>query len=140
MPTGLSSLTLLALNGYILPNGVWFGGILILLWYTISLCGARCTCTSQLEDLGKAVLLHSNFQGVIITPKMQLTFQVQDNPFFGVTLTPKLTPNLGSFLLLKKSSFYSHSGVKITPKMGLFLLLAWVVFTLFGVNSTLEVE
>ena len=34
----------------------------------------------------------------------------------GVTLTP----NLGSFLLLKNSSFYSQSGVKITPKKGYF--------------------
>ena len=54
---------------------------------------------------------------------------VQDTPFLGVTLTPNLTPSLGSFLLLKKSSFYSQSGVKITPKWeyfyslhGLFLL------------------
>ena len=58
----------------------------------------------------------------------------------GVTLTPNLTPNLGSFLLLKKSSFYSQSGVKINPKMGLFLLLTWVVFTLFGVHLTLKVQ
>ena len=37
----------------------------------------------------------------------------------GVTLTPNLTPNLGSFLLLRKSSFNSRqSGVKITQKMG----------------------
>ena len=43
----------------------------------------------------------------------------------GVTLTPSLTPNLGSVLLLKKSSFYSQSAVKITRK---FLLLTWVVF------------
>ena len=57
----------------------------------------------------------------------------------GVTLTPNLTPNLGSFLLLKKSSFYSQSGVKITPKKGLFLLLTWVVFTLFGGSLTLKV-
>ena len=64
---------------------------------------------------------------------------VQDNPFFGVT-SPNLTPNLGLFLLLKKSSFYSQSGVKITPKMGLFLLLTWVVFTLFGATLTLKVE
>ena len=55
-------------------------------------------------------------------------------------LTPNLTPNLGSFLLLKKSSFYSQSGVKITPKWGLLVLLTWVVFTLFGVNLTLKVE
>ena len=71
---------------------------------------------------------------------MELKFKVQDKPFYGITLTPNLTPNLGSFLLLKKSSFNSHSGVKITPKMGLFLLLTWVVFTLFGVNLTLKVE
>ena len=58
----------------------------------------------------------------------------------GVTLTPNLTPNLGSFLLRKKNSFYSQSGVKMTPKMGLFLLLAWVVFTLFRVNLTLKVK
>ena len=45
----------------------------------------------------------------------------------GVTLTP----NLGSFLLLKNSSFYSQSGHKITPKVWLFLLLTWVVF-IFG--------
>ena len=64
-----------------------------------------------------------------------------DNPFYvfyGVTLTPNLTPNLGSFLLLKESSFYSQSGVKITPKMGLTLLLTWVIFTLFGVTLTLK--
>ena len=60
--------------------------------------------------------------------------EVQDNPFLGVT------PNLGSFLFLKKSSFYYQSGVKITLKKGLFLLLTWVVFTLFGVNLTLKVE
>ena len=54
----------------------------------------------------------------------------------GVILTPNLTPNLGSFSLLKKSSFYSESGVKITPKMGLLLLLTWVVFTLFGIILT----
>ena len=58
----------------------------------------------------------------------------------GVTLTPNLTPDLGSFLLLKKSSFYSQSEVKINPKMGLFLLLTWVVFTLFGVHLTLKVQ
>ena len=50
----------------------------------------------------------------------------------GVTLN--LTPNLQSFLLLKNSSFYPQSEVKITPKMGLFLLLTWVGFTLFGVS------
>ena len=44
-------------------------------------------------------------------------------PFFGVILTPNLTPNLGSFLLLKKSSFYSRSRVKITPKRGYFYSL-----------------
>ena len=38
---------------------------------------------------------------------MELKFSVQDNPLLGVILTPNLTPNLGSFLLLKKSSFYS---------------------------------
>ena len=59
---------------------------------------------------------------------------------FGVTLTPNLSPNLGSPLLLKKSSFYYQSGVIITPKMGLFLLLRWVVFTLFGFNLTVIVE
>ena len=48
---------------------------------------------------------------------------MQDNPFLGVILTPNLTPNLGSFLLLKKSSFYSQSGAKITPKVGLFYSL-----------------
>ena len=59
----------------------------------------------------------------------------------GVTLTTNLTPNLGSNLLLKKSSFYSQSEVKIlNSEMGLFLLLTWVVFTLFGVNLTLKVE
>ena len=46
-----------------------------------------------------------------------------DNPFYGVTLTPSLTPNLESILLLTKSSFNSQSGVKITQKMGIFLLL-----------------
>ena len=61
-------------------------------------------------------------------------------PFLGVTLTPNLSPNLGSFVLLKKNSFYSQSGVEISPKMGLFLLLTWVVFTLFGVTLTLKVE
>ena len=58
----------------------------------------------------------------------------------GFTLTPNLTPNLGPLLLLKKSSFYSQSRVKITSKMGLFLLLTWFVSTLFGVNLTLKVE
>ena len=29
--------------------------------------------------------------------------------------------------------------LKKTPKMELFLLLTWVVFSLFGVNLTLEV-
>ena len=57
-------------------------------------------------------------------------------PFLGVTLTPNLTPHLGSFLLLKKSSFYSQShsenGVIFTPYMG--------CFSLFGVNLTLKVE
>ena len=38
-------------------------------------------------------------------------------------LTPNLTPNLGSFLPLKKSSFYSQSGVKINPKWGYFYSL-----------------
>ena len=56
----------------------------------------------------------------------------------GVTLTPNLTPNLGSFLLLRKSSFNSQSGVTITQKVGLFLLLTWVVFTLFRVTLTLR--
>ena len=50
--------------------------------------------------------------------------KVQDNPFYGVDLTPNLTPNLESFLLLKKISFNSQSRVKITPKMGIFLLLS----------------
>ena len=58
----------------------------------------------------------------------------------GVTLTPNLTPNLGSFLLLKKSSFDSQSGSYNNSEMGLFLLLTWVVFTLFGVTLTLKVE
>ena len=59
---------------------------------------------------------------------------------YEVTLTPDLTPNLPSFLLLKRSFFNPQSGVKITPKMELFLLLKWVVFTLFGVTLTLKVE
>jgi len=59
---------------------------------------------------------------------------------YEVTLTPDLTPNFPSFLLLKRSFFNSQSGVKITPKMELFLLLKWVVFTLFGVTLTLKVE
>ena len=46
-----------------------------------------------------------------------------------VTLTANSPRNLGSFLLLKKNSFNSQSGVKITPKMGLILLLIFVVFT-----------
>ena len=54
------------------------------------------------------------------------------NPFYGVTLTPILTPNLGSFLLLKKSSFKSENGVNFTPYM--------VCFTLFGVTFTLKME
>ena len=54
---------------------------------------------------------------------MEWKFWEQDNPFLGVILTPNLTPNLGSFLLLKKSSFYSQSGVKITPKWGYFYSL-----------------
>ena len=65
---------------------------------------------------------------------------MQDNPFYWVTLTPDLPPNLGSFLLLKKISFIVQYGVKIAPRMGLFLLLTWFVFTLFGVNLTLKVE
>ena len=44
-------------------------------------------------------------------------------PLFGGTLTPNLTPNLVSFLLQKKSSFYSQSGVKVTPKWGYFYSL-----------------
>ena len=55
-------------------------------------------------------------------------------------LSPNLTLNLGSFLLLKKRSFNAQSGVKITLEMGLFLLLTWVVFTLFGITLTLKVE
>ena len=31
--------------------------------------------------------LHSNFQGVISTPKMELKFSVQNNPFSGVIFT-----------------------------------------------------
>ena len=59
----------------------------------------------------------------------------------GVTLPPNLTSNLGSTLLLKRSSFYSQSEVKIlNSEMGLFLLLTWVVSTLFKVNLTLKVE
>ena len=64
----------------------------------------------------------------------------RSNPFYGVTFTPNLTPNLASFLLLKKSFCSSQSGVKINPKMVLFLLLTRVVFTLFGVTLTLKVE
>ena len=60
--------------------------------------------------------------------------------YFRHRLTPFIISHLGSFLLLKKSSFSSKSGVKITPKMRLFLLLTWVVFTLFGVYLTLKVE
>ena len=45
-------------------------------------------------------------------------------PFWVLLLiTPNLTLNLGSFLLLEKSSFYSQSGVKITPKWGYFYSL-----------------
>ena len=58
----------------------------------------------------------------------------------GVTLTPNLTPNLGSFLLLKKISFFSQSGVKINPKWGYFYSLQGLFFTLFGVYLTLKVE
>ena len=78
--------------------------------------------------------LHRNFQGV-------KNFRYRITPFLGggVTLTPNLTLNLGSFLFLKKSSFCSQSGVKITPKWVIFFL-KWVVFTLFGVNLTLKVE
>ena len=65
---------------------------------------------------------------------------VRDNPFFVVILTPNLTPNLGSFVLLKKNSFYSQSGVKIFPKWGYFYSLHGLFFTLFGVNLTLKVE
>ena len=55
---------------------------------------------------------------------MEEKFQVQDNPFLGVTLTTNLTPNLGSNLLLKKSPFYSQSEVKIlNSEMGLFYSL-----------------
>ena len=72
---------------------------------------------------------------------MEETFYVQDNLFLGVTLTPNLTSNLGSTLLLKNSSFYSQSEVKIlNSEMWLFLLLTRVVSTLFKVNLTLKVE
>ena len=65
---------------------------------------------------------------------------MQDNLFLGVTLTPNLTSNLGSTLLLKNSSFYSQSEVKIlNSEMGLFLLLTRVVSALFKVNLTLKV-
>ena len=58
----------------------------------------------------------------------------------GVTLPPNLTSNLGSTLLLKRSSFYSQSEVKIlNSEMGLFLLLTRVVSALFKVNLTLKV-
>ena len=53
-------------------------------------------------------LLHSNFYGVIITQKMAKKFYVQDNSFFGLFLTP----NLGRFLLLKKSSLNSFLELK----------------------------
>ena len=50
----------------------------------------------------------------------------------GVTLPPNLTPNLGSFLLLKKSPFYSQSRVKITQsKQGLLWELCKDNFSLF---------
>ena len=64
--------------------------------------------------------LHSNFQGVIVTFRYRIT------SFLGL-----LTQNLGSFLLMKKSSFYPQSGVKITPKWGLFLFLIHRLFLLF---------
>ena len=39
---------------------------------------------------------------------------------YGATLTPILTPNLRSFLLLKKISFNSENGVNFTPYMDCF--------------------
>ena len=64
---------------------------------------------------------HSDFWRVIITPKNAVkVLGTGYNPFYGVTLTPILTPNLGSFLLLKKSSFKSENGVNFTPYMGCF--------------------
>ena len=45
---------------------------------------------------------------------------VEVYPFYGVTLTPILTPNLRSFLHLKKISFNSENGVNFTPYMGYF--------------------
>ena len=53
---------------------------------------------------------------------------MQDNPFYGLLLTPILTPNLGSFLLLKNSSFNSENGVNLH---GLFLLF-WSYFNSEG--------
>ena len=54
----------------------------------------------------------------ILPQKNGLTGAPYTTPFHGVTLnvlTPILTPNLGSFLHLKKSSFDSENGVDITP-------------------------
>ena len=53
--------------------------------------------------------MHSNFLGSYDNSKNGVK-SLLDNPFYGVTLTPDLTPNLKLFLLLKKSSFYSKSG------------------------------
>ena len=65
--------------------------------------------------------------GVNLTLKVEYKFKVQDDSFFGVILTPQY---LGSLLLLKKSSFYSQSGVKITPKWG-YLYSLHGLFLLF---------
>ena len=46
--------------------------------------------------------------------KSAVKFFVKDNPFYGVTLTPNLTPNLGSFLLLERIIDYNLFIIKLT--------------------------
>ena len=80
------------------------------------------------------------FLGSYYNSKNGVKILVTGQPLLQGYFNSYLTPNLGSFLLLKKSSFNSQSGVKTTTKMRLFLVLTWVVFALVGVTLTLKVE
>ena len=64
----------------------------------------KATITDPKQQLPKN---SSDFFSPSFEEKMH-SYGVQDNPFYEVTLTPDLAPNLKSFLLLKKSSFYSQ--------------------------------
>ena len=69
---------------------------------------------------------------LLLLQKWSKNFRYRITSFWGVILTPNLTPNLGPFSLLKKSSFYSQCGVKISPKWGYFYSLQGLFYSFWS--------